>query len=129
MRYPASWEVTDAAEGLPATIEGDSIVLGRKHSRMWRLRARTRRRTGLRSWRAGAECAKARRAVNVAGASGYQVSYRLKTLDGDGGERSGDFAARKRITVCTSPISERRIWMRICWRRIPRNIAMAGGAG
>ena len=27
VRFPSNWEVTDAAEGLPATIEGDSVVL------------------------------------------------------------------------------------------------------
>lgn len=81
VRFPTSWEVTDAADGLPATIEGDSIVLvvstadvapaSEDEALAW-----------AESWRSGVDAGSAR-AVEVAGAPGYQVSYRLKTLDGE----------------------------------------------
>ena len=80
VRFPTSWEVTDAADGLPATIEGDSIVLVVSSANV-ALASEDEALAWAESWRSGAEASSAR-AVEVAGAPGYQVSYRLKTLDG-----------------------------------------------
>ena len=79
-RYPSSWEVVDAAEGLPATIEGDSIVLVLSTVDV-ALANEDEAKDWSENWRAGVE-ARSVQAIEVAGAAGYKVSYRLKSLDG-----------------------------------------------
>ena len=49
--------------------------------RMWPLTSEDEAIEWVESWRSGVK-ARSARAVEIAGASGYQVSYRLKTLDG-----------------------------------------------
>jgi len=80
VRFPSHWEVTDAADGMPATIEGDSIILvvGAEDVA---LASEDEAMDWTESWRSGVKASSVR-AVEVAGASGYQVSYQLKTLDG-----------------------------------------------
>ena len=80
VRFPSHWEVTDAAEGLPATIEGDSVVLVVSTVDI-ALASEDDAMDWSENWRSGVKAHSAR-AVDVAGAAGYQVSYRLKTLDG-----------------------------------------------
>ena len=80
VRFPSNWEVTDAADGLPATIEGDSLVLVVGSADVT-LASEEEAMDWTESWRSGVK-ARSAREVEVAGATGYQVSYRLKTLDG-----------------------------------------------
>ncbi len=80
VRFPSNWEVTDAADGLPATIEGDSIVLVVSTADVT-LASEDEALAWTETWRSGVE-ARSSEAVDMAGATGYQVSYRLKTLDG-----------------------------------------------
>ncbi len=80
VRFPSNWKVADSADGLAATIEGDSIVLvvsaadvapaSEDEALAW-----------AESWRSGVKAGGAR-AIEVAGAPGFQVSYRLKTVEG-----------------------------------------------
>ena len=80
VRYPSNWEISDAADGLPATIEGDSVVLVVSAVDV-ALDSEDEALDWMESWRTGIKAHRAQ-AVEVAGAAGYQVSYRLKTLDG-----------------------------------------------
>lgn len=80
IRFPSTWEVTDAAEGLPATIEGDSIVLVVSTLDV-ALASEDDAKDWAEDWRSGVK-ARGAEAVEVAGAAGFQVSYRLNTPDG-----------------------------------------------
>ncbi len=80
LRYPSSWEVTDAAPGLPATILGDGITLAVATFDVL-LASQDEARDWMQSWRSGVE-AQSVAAVEVEGATGYKISYRLHTLDG-----------------------------------------------
>ena len=80
VRYPSDWEVSDAAEGLPATIEGDSLTLVVSTVDV-ALSSEADAKRWAEEWRSGVNALGAQ-AVDVDGASGYRVSYRLKTLDG-----------------------------------------------
>jgi hypothetical protein len=80
VRYPSNWEVTDAAEGLPATIVGDSAVLVLSTLDV-ALASEDDATDWIENWRAGVKARRAE-AVEVADASGFKVSYRIKTLDG-----------------------------------------------
>lgn len=81
VRYPADWEVTDAAEGVPATIVGDGAALvlstvdeavsSDEEAIDW-----------IQNWRSGV-MARTVEAVEVNGSAGFKVSYRLSTLDGE----------------------------------------------
>ena len=80
VRYPSNWEVTDAAAGLPATIEGDSLVLAVSTVDV-ALSSEDDAKDWAENWRSGVNALDAQ-PVDVFGADGYRVSYRLKTLDG-----------------------------------------------
>ncbi len=80
VRFPSNWAVTDAAEGLPATIQGDSISLVVSTLDV-ALASEDDAKDWAEDWRADVE-ARSVAAVEVAGAPGYKVSYRLKTPDG-----------------------------------------------
>ena len=80
VRFPSNWEITDAAAGLPATIEGDSIILVVSTVDV-ALASEDEAMDWTENWRSGIKTHSAR-AVEVAGAPGYEVSYQLKTLDG-----------------------------------------------
>ncbi|MDE2777059.1 MAG: hypothetical protein OXI77_14105 [Chloroflexota bacterium] len=80
VRFPSSWEVADAAPGLPATIKGDSVVLVISTLDV-ALASEDEAVDWAENWRAGVKAGGAE-AVDVAGAAGYKVSYRLSTLDG-----------------------------------------------
>ena len=92
VRYPSQWELTDAAEGLPATIEGEAITLVVSTLDV-ALASEEDAVDWAENWRAGVE-AHGAEAVDVAGAAGYKVSYQLSTADGGGGERHDDYAQR-----------------------------------
>ena len=81
VRYPSNWEVTDAAAGLPATIEGDSLVLVVSTVDV-ALSSEDDATDWAENWRSGVDALGAE-AVDVAGAAGYRVSYQRKTLDGE----------------------------------------------
>lgn len=81
VRFPSNWEVTDAAAGLPATVEGDSLVLVISTVDV-ALASEADAMAWAENWRSGVSALDAH-AVDAAGASGYRVSYRLKTLDGE----------------------------------------------
>ncbi len=80
VRYPSSWEVVDAAEGLPATIEGNAVVLVVSTVDV-ALNSEDEAKDWVENWRAGVK-ARSVQAVEAAGAAGYKASYRLKSLDG-----------------------------------------------
>lgn len=80
LRFPSDWEVSDAAEGLPATIVGDNATLvvatvdvavaSEDEAIGW-----------IQNWRSGVQALSVE-AVEVDGATGFKVSYRISTLDG-----------------------------------------------
>ncbi len=80
-RYPSEWDLTDAAQGVPATIAGDgaSLVLSTVDVAVsssddaidW-----------VQSWRSGVT-ARSVAAVEVDSHAGFKVSYRFVTLDGE----------------------------------------------
>ncbi len=80
-RYPAEWEVTDAAEGVPATIVGDagSLVLSTVDVA---INSDAEAIDWIQSWRSGVT-ARSVEAVEVDGNAGYKVSYLLASLDGE----------------------------------------------
>ncbi len=80
VRFPASWTVTDAADGLPATVvdEGVTLVLGTLDVA---LSSEDDAIDWIESWRSGVTAHSAA-PVAVDGDGGYKVSYRLTTLDG-----------------------------------------------
>ena len=80
VRYPSDWELTDAAEGLPATIVGDgaSLVLSTIDVAV---NSEDDAIDWIQGWRSGVK-ARSVEAVEVDGSAGYKVSYRLSTLDG-----------------------------------------------
>lgn len=80
-RYPSDWDLTDAAEGVPATIVGDgaSLVLSTVDVAV---SSEDEAIDWIQSWRSGV-MARSVEAVEVDGNAGFKVSYRLATLDGD----------------------------------------------
>ena len=80
LRYPSDWEVTDAAPGLPATIVGDNVTLA---VATFDVAVDSDDAAGqwIESQRRGIR-ARTAEAVEVAGAPGFKVSYRYKTIDG-----------------------------------------------
>lgn len=80
VRYPSDWELTDAAEGLPATIVGDgaSLVLSTIDVAV---NSGNDAIDWIQGWRSGVK-ARSVEAVEVDGSAGFKVSYRLSTLDG-----------------------------------------------
>ncbi len=80
LRFPANWEVTDAAPGLPATVLGSGLTLAVATFDVL-LASEDEARAWLQGWRYGVE-AQSVAAVEVAGADGYRISYRLRNLDG-----------------------------------------------
>ncbi len=80
VRYPSDWEVTDAAEGLPATIVGDEVTLVVATMDV-ALTTEDEAIEWIEQWRSGVRALTVE-AVEVAEAPGYKLSYRLSTLDG-----------------------------------------------
>ncbi len=80
LRFPSNWEVTDAAPGLPATVLGDGLTLAVATFDVL-LASEDEARAWLQGWRYGVE-AQSAGAVEVDGADGYRISYRLRNLDG-----------------------------------------------
>lgn len=81
LRYPAEWEVTDSAPGLPATIvDGDVTLVAATFDVL--ISSEEDAVEWIEERRAGVE-ARSVEAVEVEGAPGYKVSYRFTTLDGD----------------------------------------------
>jgi len=80
IRYPETWDVTDAADGLPATITGDDTTLLVETVDV-ALDSEDEAIDWIENWRSGVEALTVE-PVEVDGASGYEVSYKLTTLDG-----------------------------------------------
>ena len=80
VRYPSDWEVTDAAEGLPATIEGDDVSLVLSTVDV-AVSSEDDAVDWIQNWRSGVN-ARTAEAVEVDGFAGFKVSYELSTLDG-----------------------------------------------
>lgn len=80
LRYPSDWELTDAAPGLPATIIGDGLTLA---VATFDVAIGSEEAAGkwMEDQRSGIK-ARTVAAVEVAGAPGFKVSYRYKTIDG-----------------------------------------------
>jgi len=81
VRYPSDWDVTDAAEGVPATIVGDlgSLVISTVDVA---INSEEEAIDWIQNWRSGVR-SRSVEAVEVDGSAGFKVSYRLSTLDGD----------------------------------------------
>lgn len=81
VRFPAEWDVSDAAEGVPATIIGDeaSLVLSTVDVAV---SSEDEAVDWIQSWRSGVK-ARTVEAVEVDDNAGFKVSYRLSTLDGE----------------------------------------------
>jgi len=80
IRYPEAWTVTDAADGLPATISGDDTTLLVETVDV-ALDSEDAAIDYIENWRSGVEALTVE-SIDVDGASGYEVSYKLTTLDG-----------------------------------------------
>lgn len=80
IRFPANWQVVDAAPGLPATIVSQGITMV-VETRDVLLASEADAIHWIETWRDGLK-ALTMEAVEVGGASGYRVSYQLQTLDG-----------------------------------------------
>jgi len=85
IRYPGEWQLSDGADGLPATIVGDGFTL-RTAAFDTTLESEAAARAWLESTRPGLQALSAQTA-DVEGFSGYKVSYNLRNIDGD--EESG----------------------------------------
>lgn len=80
IRYPSDWQLTDAAPGVPATIEGDAVTVV-VETRDVALASADEARDWLEQWRGGL-VAQTVEAVDVGGAPGFRASYQIQTLDG-----------------------------------------------
>lgn len=80
IRFPSTWEVTDAQEGLPATIVGDDVTMQVETADV-ALNNEDEVIDWIENWRSGVEALTVE-SVEVDGANGYEVSYKLNTLDG-----------------------------------------------
>ena len=80
LRYPSSWQVTDAEPGLPATIASDEVTLAVATFDVL-LSNEDEARAWIEGWRSGVT-AQSTQAVEVDGAAGYRISYRRQTVDG-----------------------------------------------
>lgn len=80
IRYPQNWKVTDAADGLPATIVSDGVTMVVETVDV-ALASEDDTIDWIENWRSGVEALTVE-AVEVDGAPGYEVSYRLSTVDG-----------------------------------------------
>lgn len=80
VRFPAHWQLTDAAQGLPATIVGDSVTLVVETHDV-ALASDADAVDWIEKWRDGLEALTVE-AIDVGGASGFRASYQIQTLDG-----------------------------------------------
>lgn len=80
LRFPSAWEVTDAAEGLPATIVGEAITMVVETQDV-ALTSESDAIDWMGKWRDGVEALTVE-PVEIGGANGYRISYRRSTLDG-----------------------------------------------
>ena len=80
IRFPSTWTVTDAAEGAPATIEGESAILSIEAAE-GDIESEDDVRDWVVSWRPDAEILGIE-TVQKENTNGYAVSYQLTTLDG-----------------------------------------------
>ena len=80
IRYPHGWKVTDAEAGLPATIASDDVTMVVETVDV-ALASESDTIDWIENWRRGVEALTVE-AVEVGGAAGYEVSYRLSTVDG-----------------------------------------------
>lgn len=79
--FPQEWTVTDADDGLPATIIGDDITVLVETVDV-ELDSEDAATDWVENWRSGVSTGSVE-AIEVDGASGYKVAYTLETLDGE----------------------------------------------
>ncbi len=80
IRFPETWQVTDGADGLPATITGDDVTMVVETVDV-ALENEDDAIDWVESWRSGVEALTVE-AIDIDGVAGYEVSYKLTTLDG-----------------------------------------------
>lgn len=80
IRFPAGWQLTDAAEGLPATIVGDSVTMVVETHDV-ALASDADAIHWIEKWRDGLKALTVE-AIDVGDASGFRISYQIQTLDG-----------------------------------------------
>lgn len=80
IRYPGTWTVTNAADGLPATIESDDLTLVVETLDV-ALEDEDDATDWMENWRSGVTVLTVN-PVDYDGTSGFEVSYSLATLDG-----------------------------------------------
>lgn len=81
IRFPQNWSIVDAAEGQPATISSSGAVL-RVEADDTVISDEDAARAWIEAWRSGVTALTVQPAEQ-ADLSGYRVSYRLTSLDGD----------------------------------------------
>ncbi len=81
IRYPSTWQITDAANGMPASIVGDIGAL-RVESADGSVDSEDAASEWITNWRSGITV-DAVIAVEQGGAQGYKVAYSRTTVDGD----------------------------------------------
>ncbi len=80
IRYPETWALTDSADGLPATIAGDDVTMVVETLDV-ALESEDDAVDWIENWRSGVEALTVEQ-VEIEGVAGYEVSYKLTTLDG-----------------------------------------------
>ena len=80
IRFPAEWQLTDAAQGLPATVVSREVTMV-VDTRDVALASEGDAIDWIEKWRDGLEALTVA-PVEVGGASGFRVSYQVPTLDG-----------------------------------------------
>lgn len=81
IRFPDTWTVTDAQAGLPATIVGDDVIMQVETVDV-AVNNEDEVIDWIENWRSGVEALTVE-PVEIEGVDGYQVSYKLSTLDGE----------------------------------------------
>jgi len=80
IRYPETWAVTDAADGLPATITGGDVTMVVETLDV-ALESEDDAVDWIENWRSGVDALTVE-PIEIDGVAGYEVSYKLTTLDG-----------------------------------------------
>lgn len=80
IRFPNTWSVTDAEDGLPATIVGDDVTMLVETADV-ALASEADAIDWIENWRSGVEALTVE-PVEIDGVDGYEVSYKRSTLDG-----------------------------------------------
>lgn len=80
IRYPGTWALTDAAPGLPASIEGSGVTL-RVETQSGNVADEAAAEAWVNAWRADADIVSVE-ATEQGGLQGFRVAYSLPSFDG-----------------------------------------------